>query len=143
MKLVYSAILLALLGACTGKSAPEPAYIIAQEKFVDVMVDVRLLEGAYSTRVTKPDTIKNQMSEFYNTIFAKHHITKEQFKSSYTYYLQQANTMANIEDAVIEKLNVLTAAEGTGAEINTTNGKDSLNSHNSADTATAAYKKPQ
>jgi Domain of unknown function (DUF4296) len=93
MRLIYTAILITLITACATKSVPAPADLIAQEKFVDVMVDVRLLEGAYSARVAKPDTIKPYMNAYYNNLFTKHGISKEQFKTSYAYYLQQENTM--------------------------------------------------
>jgi hypothetical protein len=122
---------------------PAPADLIAQEKFVDVMVDVRLLEGAYSARVAKPDTIKPYMNAYYNNLFTKHGISKEQFKTSYAYYLQQENTMVNIEDAVIEKLNVLSAELGSNEENNSVNNKVSTNTTVKVDSITSAYKKPQ
>ncbi len=108
MKLVISYLALAaILIACEGKPSTVPHDLIPQEKFVDVLLDVRLLEGAYSTKVSKPDTIKMKMEAYYQSLFDKHGISKLQFTTSEEYYMKNGSVLLSIEDSVMEKLNRL------------------------------------
>ncbi len=104
-KLISYFSVLLLLVACDAGKNPKPSNLIPQEKMIDVLLDVRLLEAAYSSNVPRPDTIKPKMESYYQTLFEKHGISKLQFASSYEYYLNQEDKLVVIEDSVLSKLN--------------------------------------
>lgn len=142
MKLVISYLALAaILIACEGKRSTVPPDLIPQEKFVDVLFDVRLLEGAYSTKVSKPDTIKMKMEAYYQSLFDKHGISKLQFITSEEYYMKNSNLLLSIEDSVMEKLNSLNTTQNEFKGDDKMNLLDSLGYKKEEDSTASADRK--
>ncbi|MFN0031392.1 MAG: DUF4296 domain-containing protein [Flavobacteriales bacterium] len=122
-KLFKYAICFMLFFACSDAQVQAPANLIEQNKFVEVLVDVRLLEGSYSAKVQRPDTIRSKMTGYYQTLFDKHGISKEQFVSSYNYYLQRNAEMIGMEDSVMMRLQSM--SKSLPSDTISTAGKDS------------------
>lgn len=80
----------------------EPPLTVSQ--MVDVLTDVRILEGAYSAAVTKPDTLRPYMSEYYKQVFTRHGLDYEQYYKAYDYYMSRPEMMEAIEDSVINRI---------------------------------------
>ena len=87
----------------------KPADLIPEEKFADVMVDVRLLEGAYAGDFQRVDSSEFTMGEYYEQLFARHQITRLSFLESSEYYAHDAEKMLRIETEVGKKLEILSA----------------------------------
>jgi hypothetical protein len=88
---------------------------IPEEQFVDVLADVRLLESYYSMKYQVIDTSRGKMENYYQDVFSKHHITKDDFEKSYIAYEADPKRMMEIEDKVIEKLTTMQMKDSTSA----------------------------
>lgn len=100
-----------LPSACGEKKMDKTVDLIAPDRFAEVLADVRLLEGSYSLKVSKPDTMKLKVASYYEQIFAKHSITRDQFFDSYQYYLHDGKEITAIEDSVMNKLVKMEASQ--------------------------------
>lgn len=114
MKRIYFSIFFSLLmSACTSRKMPPPVGLISEEEMVSLLVDIRLLEGAYSVEYHSVDTSDYRIDSYYLKLFAESGITKEQFSESYIYYSKQAGKLSELEEEVIERLSELQAKEET------------------------------
>lgn len=95
--------------ACSEKPAAitPPSNLIERDTFVTVLSEVRLLEGAYSTSYERVDTSEFPITAHYNRLFNRHHITREQYLSTYDYYSMHSEDMLEIESAVALRLEQL------------------------------------
>ena len=80
----------------------EPPLTVPQ--MIDVLTDVRILEGAYSAAVTKPDTLRPYMAKYYDQVFARHGMDYERYYKAYDYYMSRPEIMESIEDSVINRI---------------------------------------
>jgi Domain of unknown function (DUF4296) len=94
-------MMMLLLASCQDATMPAP---LEKSKMVDVMADIRILEGSYAAMVTKPDTLRPYMAKYYAHVFERHHITHEQYIQAYQYYMAQPVEMEAIEDSVINRI---------------------------------------
>lgn len=84
------------------KNAP-----IAESKFVEIMVDVRLAESIIrkqSSRGKDPEKVTKQL---YESIFQKYNITNKDFEKSIKSYSSSPEKMYEINEKVVEALSKL------------------------------------
>lgn len=98
------------MAACTQKQAP-PKDILPQDKMVDLLTDIRLLEGAYSIKYQKIDTSALKIDAYFQKLFSDGGVSREQFLNSYKYYAMQDTKMLEMENEVMEKLSEFQAQE--------------------------------
>jgi hypothetical protein len=98
-----------LLEACGEKKDVKPT--IEDTKLVGILTDVRVLEGYYSVRYERVDSSKGKVAAYYNEVFAKHGVTKEQFESTMTYFASHPKEMQIIEEKVADSLSALVAED--------------------------------
>ena len=97
-----------------------PADLIGREQFVEILKDVRLLEGAYTTRYVKIDSSAFKIDSYYLKLFSDHGITRDRFLKSYEFYTSDLELMMAIEDNLIAKLTIMqTAQDSINRNINT------------------------
>lgn len=99
----------------------EPADLIAQDKMIQVLADVHLLEAALQYRAphiqsrqpftispVEPQTVMalptDQKTLPYYDVFAKHGITRAQYESSLQWYMTDAKLYGAMYDEVINEL---------------------------------------
>jgi hypothetical protein len=101
-------IFLLVFSAACNRSGSEAANheVISEDKFVDVLSQVRLLEAAYSVKFDKVDSTAG-IAFYYKNLFQQQGITKNQFESSYKYYATKQDIMIEIEEKVLEKISIL------------------------------------
>ena len=93
-----------------GCSSTEPASApIEQGKFIDLLADVRLLEGTYSVMYGEMD--RNELASYYVQVFTKYGVTDEEFRESMLHYHTDPDRMVIIEEAVLERLSKMMADE--------------------------------
>lgn len=68
------------------------------------MVDVRLLEGTYTTRYQRIDSTNGLMNAYYDQVFNKHQVSRNDFEDSYVTYSLDSKQMLVIEDSVLARL---------------------------------------
>ena len=111
-KCFFPAALLFLIGmsliySCEGKKDSLPSGIFSKDKMVDVLVDVHLTEAASDNHGLTFPQINIRMANRYDSVFAKHQITYTQFKTSYDYYLQHPDLLADVYAEVVNKLTTM------------------------------------
>lgn len=110
---LYSLILAAVaLQSCSDSVVEKkPDGLISEEKMAEIMVDIRLLEGAYAGDFQRVDSSEFKMDSYYEQLFTKHNITREAFLASSEYYALHPEDLLRIETEVGNKLEVLSAEE--------------------------------
>lgn len=91
---VLHILILLLFSGCTLR----PFGVLSQDKMVDVLLDVHIVEAAIRTLDSNSKRIEKQ--EYYNGMFAHHGITKEQFDKSLDWYSHHPSRLVEIYDAV-------------------------------------------
>jgi hypothetical protein len=102
--LSVSLLIVLLAVSCKQKEADAPAYLLSEEKMVDVMVDMHLVETAHNLKLIGPDSTNAEYHSFFSSIFASHGVTKVDFDSSLFYYSTRTTEMNDIYDKVLEEL---------------------------------------
>jgi len=112
-------VFLFCITSCESEEKP-PADLMPKDKFTEVLVDVRLLEGAYASRFSRVDAAEFKIDSYYLTLFQKHGVDKQQFLDAYSYYTSRPKEMEAIEGIVMERLSALQATqEQLNAELKT------------------------
>lgn len=110
-------ILLLILGlglnAC-GPQAPEkteelPDWIIPEDKMVEVLTDVHIVEGARIGKKVLGDS--SSAKAYYDLIWHKYGITEELYDSSFRFYSRNAERMDLMYEEVLTRLTKLSSAE--------------------------------
>lgn len=101
-------LLICFVASCASKPKP-PADLIPESDMVQLMVDIRLLEGAYSLKYRDVDTSDMKIEAYYEKLFADRSVSASQFEKSYAYYSSIEGKMIQIEDSVMEKLSEIEA----------------------------------
>lgn len=96
--------ILFLLAACAPKEevVPVPDDLIGKEKMIEVLTDVHLIEGSRTGLSIMGDTIG--LAVYYDRLFKKHSITKEQYDNSFNYYIEFPEELDAMYERVIENL---------------------------------------
>jgi hypothetical protein len=118
---------LSVFVACRDESkAPSPQDLIPKEQFIAILSDIRLLEGAYTTRYSRVDTSALKIESYYLKLFSDHGITAERFNASYAWYASDQPRMLEIEEAVVSKLTAMQSAQPADSTAKNSNNVDSL-----------------
>jgi hypothetical protein len=94
-----------LVMACEDHDVHLPEGYLPQEKMVDLMVDIHLVEGARSGNLLLGDT--NALPDYYAHIYKKYGLTAEAFKENFYWYAQNPTEMKAVYEEVIVALNKL------------------------------------
>ena len=96
--------LLVFTVSCDEKEPQAPDYLITEEKMVEIMVDMHLVETAHNLKLLPPDTTGMVYNETFERVYVTHEITKADFDSSLFYYSTQTEQMNVIYDKILEQL---------------------------------------
>lgn len=89
------------------ETGPVPDDLIAADSMVKILVDIHLVESSLKTIHTKKQDNQQFTDSYYNTLFARHHITRQQFLRSMDYYEREAEKLEKIYENVIIELSKL------------------------------------
>lgn len=76
---------------------------------IDLMIDIRLLEGAYSVKYREVDTSAFKIETYYRKLFKNLSITGQQFSDSYSYYSKEDGKIMEMENVVMDRLSEMQA----------------------------------
>jgi hypothetical protein len=111
-RLLFLSAIVALLQLVSCESAKQdaaPAGLISEEKYSDVLTDIRLLEGIYAGDFQRVDTSEYSIGEYYEQLFVKHGIQRAGYVESTDYYARHPEIMQRIETEVSRKLELMSA----------------------------------
>lgn len=97
------------IGCQEGGSNQAPEYLLSEEKMVDVMVDMHLVETAHNLKLMGTDSTYTEYLEKFNSIFESHGVTKADYDSSLMFYTSNTQQMPVIYDKILEELYELEA----------------------------------
>ncbi len=86
---------------------PAPAYLIPADSMVSILVDVHLIESSLKVIHTKKQDNEHYTDSYYQSLFEKHRITRQQFVQSLDYYERDAKALEKIYENVIIELSKL------------------------------------
>ncbi len=102
-------IVIFLISGCSSHPKGPPGKgIMNQNSFVDLLVDIHFYEGVYSATESitsyHPD-MSHDSVDYYQGIFEKHGVTREEFKKSLDYYSYNPSQFERLYNRVIDELN--------------------------------------
>lgn len=102
-KTILYLFLLLLLSGC----GMRPWGILSYNAMVDLLLDIHIAEA--TMKILDPTAKRIEKQEYYNTVFEKHHTTKEQFDKSLDWYSRRPKTLISIYDDVKIEIEALQA----------------------------------
>lgn len=104
MKQLIPFLLIGLLvSACSlDKTVNPPKDVLSQDKMVDVLYDLHLTDGLFTTRNFNRDKTMNAENG-YSYVFKKHGITRQTFDKSMQFYTRHSFALENIYRQVEQK----------------------------------------
>lgn len=102
------AVLLIFSGCRSGrkdKATMPPPGIIPADTMVQILVDIHLIEASLKVKHAKKEENERFTEYYYDQLFEKHNINREQFDQSIEYYERDAEMIDKIYERVITELN--------------------------------------
>lgn len=97
-----------MVAACKDNTPPPPPdNALSEQKFMEVMVDVHLVEAAVNQKFVKVNDSTRIRDRYYAHLFDKHNITRTEFDSTFSYYLRHPGLMNKIYTQVHDSLKAL------------------------------------
>lgn len=105
---IHIIIVCAVLVGCKTEAERElePSNKMDQNKFINLLLDVNLLEGYLTNLNVNLPAIQDTSLGRYKTIFTKYNLTYKDYKENYDYYIQQDN-YKDILQVVLDSLDSL------------------------------------
>ena len=112
-KTLYPLILLtALLAASCNHEEGIPSWVMDEETMTSFLKEAYLLEGFYAVETQyQYDTLNAEMAAAYDSLLARHHLTRQDFDTSIAWYSYHPDRYEAIHDEVIAYLDSLTPPE--------------------------------
>ncbi len=107
MRILGFFLVVLALASCEEKEPELPAYLLAEEDMVSIMLDMHLVETAQNLKLIDNDTTLRRYQQYYAAIFRTHETTRADFDSSLFYYTTKTDQMSVIYDKVLEELSEL------------------------------------
>lgn len=104
-----------LIVSCDNKKQEEPN-ILSRDQIVDILTDIQLIEAKLSFEKKSPPNLNEISEKYYESVFLKYDISKEEFEKSLNYYKQNIEELNNIYSEVITKLNKIQSQINTTTE---------------------------
>ncbi|MDP4267113.1 MAG: DUF4296 domain-containing protein [Bacteroidota bacterium] len=100
-------LLITTFFACHKRDRKVNVDIIPPKKMVEVIYDVHQVEAKLNMEQIKGRNITSLSKEYYNSLFKKHDLTKEEFEKSIEYYAERPAEFEEIYTKVINKFNTV------------------------------------
>ncbi|MDP2424403.1 MAG: DUF4296 domain-containing protein [Bacteroidales bacterium] len=84
---------------------PLPEYVLDQQKMVEVLVDMQLIEGVLNQQQNVAPDVFNMSQIYYDSLYTKYGISHEILDSSLSYYGRRPKVLEKILEEVITALN--------------------------------------
>ncbi|MDX5446753.1 MAG: DUF4296 domain-containing protein [Bacteroidota bacterium] len=101
-------LFLLILVSCKNKDVKVPEEVIPEDKMIEVMIDVHLLEGARSgNSIIGSDSLYIQ--DYYEGLLQDHDLTVEEYEQSFKWYTEHPEVFKDVYQRVMERLSVMEA----------------------------------
>ena len=92
--------------ACSQQEEQKPAHLLPRAKMVQILADVHTAEATVEHQVIYPDTALMTFNYLQRQILEKHHVKEQDFRDTYTYYLNHLKEMDKLYEIIIDTLSV-------------------------------------
>ena len=82
--------------SCTEEVVAPPSDLIPESEFVEIMVDLNLIEATRSMHASKEQKVETHPTIFYRQLWDDHSITEAQFERSFDFYRKDLEHMSTI-----------------------------------------------
>jgi len=101
--LVFFMFFVLIFSSCVKKSVEIPKGVLTREELVPVLVDIHLGQAAVGIQQAR-DSMRFSMADYSAYIFRAHHITKDQYAQSLSFYSNHPEMLNDIYQEVINEL---------------------------------------
>lgn len=92
-----------LIAGCSGSSSTDDG-VMEREAFIDLLVEVQLIEAVYNQNMIRYDNPRERMARYYKEAFEQRGVTREQFTDTYAWYYTRPLEMMAVYDEVVDLL---------------------------------------
>jgi len=103
MRLAVSVFFFFVLFAC--QSTNPQNQVIEEDKMIEIMADVYVLEMHYQKKYGAPVQYKKHLDRALKTLFTSHGISRESYERSFTYYASKHEQFIHMNEEVIQRYN--------------------------------------
>lgn len=95
-----------LLGflACGEEEIPPPDNLLPREQFVEVMVEVQLIEAVFNQNMIRSDEPQRRIARYYKETFERLGVDRKAFEATHTWYHRKPELLQEVYDEVISVL---------------------------------------
>jgi len=83
----------------------KPEVFLEKKEFIDVIVDLQILESHYHNEYQVPEIYANALDSASYYVFKKHKIDKNIFQENFNYYSFEKDSIFNIYEIVLDTIN--------------------------------------
>ncbi|GAA4832058.1 hypothetical protein GCM10023331_16660 [Algivirga pacifica] len=95
-----------MLSGCSSEQKPAPpAELISKEKMAAIITDMYMLEATVAARGVKKDQGVALYATLRDSLYQEHALDTAVYRQSYTYYLEDGESMKAIYEMVTDTLN--------------------------------------
>jgi citrate synthase len=106
--ILLSSVLMFLI-SCGTKSNEKPGSLLSEEKLAAVLTEVELLDAVYTLEYQKRDTSRQTMAAYYEEVYQRHGVTREQFTESLEWYGKDPEKIRALRYKVYDELSRMQA----------------------------------
>ncbi|MBL4651327.1 MAG: DUF4296 domain-containing protein [Flavobacteriales bacterium] len=96
-------------GCAEEKTRTKPASVLTGAEMVAILTDIQLIEGAVSKKIIDRNASQKESPIYYEKVFEKHEITRQQFSESIAYYSEKPEELQIIYEKVLVELSTIKA----------------------------------
>ena len=116
-KVLIPAIFLVFMGVGCAEDSRDlanvnpPEGVLERVKFVGLMADIQILEGASKIGAFRNDDVQKRLGEAYYEVFAKHAVSVAEFERSHTWWWEHPVAMKEVLLEITEKISQIERAQ--------------------------------
>lgn len=107
LKYIFFILTLAMFSCASEGYKEVPKNMISEEKFIDLMVEMHLIEANINQRFVKLVDTTDTSFGYYRYLFDKYEVKKVDFDSTFNYYARNPQLLDGVYDKVQERLKAM------------------------------------
>lgn len=104
-KYLFAVICLLFFACAVPDKNTIPEDVIPKDKMERILYDLHMVEGIIAVFPTQGDSNAQRALGYYDEVYAKHQITKEEFVKSFDFYVKHPVLMDTVYTRMIERFN--------------------------------------
>ena len=106
MKRLFCILFCLCLLGCQSQEGKQPRNLVPRDKMVRILADIHTAEARIESNVSYTDTAMMTFNNEQQKILERYQVTPDQFKETYTYYLEHLREMDALYEIIVDTLSV-------------------------------------